>query len=323
MRSRLHREVSAGLARLSDEQLSALLASASPLGSGIGGRSAELTVGETPVFVKRIPLTDRESRPTTANVFGLPTFYQYGLGSTGFGAWRELAAHTMTTKWVLDGSFAGFPLMYHWRVLPDTPPEGFADDFGGIAGTVAHWDGSPAVRTRLEAIGRSTASLALFLEYVPQTLSRLFAASGPQLWVEDALARATAFMSSRGFVHFDGHFGNILTDGQQLFFADFGLASSTTFELSAAESAFLSDHLSYDHCYTMSHLLRGLLGGGRAHLDEWLAGHRTDPGIVSGIDSVIGRHARSTVVLDDFHRALMAGKWRTRFPADALRNSWR
>jgi hypothetical protein len=314
MRPHVHRKVSGRLARLSDSQLGAVLASATELGSSIGGRSGVLDLDGTPIFVKRVPLTDRESEPTTANVFQLPTFYQYGLGSAGFGAWRELAAHTMTTRWVLDGSYPDFPLMYHWRVLPDSPPEGFADDFGGIDGAVAHWGGSAAVRARLEAVGRSTSSLVLFLEYVPRTLGQLFAASGPQAWVEDALARGTAFMRSQRFVHFDGHFHNILTDGRQLFFADFGLALSAGFELSAAESAFLADHLVYDHCYTMSHLLRSLLGGGRAQLDAWLAGDRID----SDVDQVIGRHAAVAVILDDFHRALMGQKWLTPFPAGTL-----
>lgn len=38
-------------------------------------------------------------------------------GCPGFGAWRELAVHTMTTNWVLADRFQGFPLMYHWPVL--------------------------------------------------------------------------------------------------------------------------------------------------------------------------------------------------------------
>lgn len=46
-----------------------------------------------------MPLTDVELRPenvrSTANLFGLPTFYQYGVGSAGFGARRELAVHLM------------------------------------------------------------------------------------------------------------------------------------------------------------------------------------------------------------------------------------
>lgn len=162
------------LSLLSDRRLGEVVAAAPPVGSGIGGRSAELDVDGTRVFVKKVPLTEVETRPenvrSTANLFGLPMFYQYGVGSAGFGAWRELAVHTMTTNWVLGSEYEGFPLMYHWRVLPDSPPEGFVDEFGGIDGAVAHWEGSQAVRKRLEAIGRSAHSLVLFLEHVPQTL---------------------------------------------------------------------------------------------------------------------------------------------------------
>ncbi|CAM5675047.1 hypothetical protein SCANM63S_05404 [Streptomyces canarius] len=97
--------VSTQLSLLSDHRLGEAVAAATPLGSGIGGRSAELDINGIRVFVKRIPLTDTELRPenvrSTANVFELPMFYQYGVGSAGFGAWRELAVHTMTTNWAL------------------------------------------------------------------------------------------------------------------------------------------------------------------------------------------------------------------------------
>ncbi len=57
-----------------------------------------------PIFVKQIPLTDLEKQPenfrSTANIFKLPLSYQYGIGSAGFGAWRELATHIMTTKFL-------------------------------------------------------------------------------------------------------------------------------------------------------------------------------------------------------------------------------
>jgi hypothetical protein len=70
-----------------------------------------LEVAGTPVFVRRVPLTDLERRPenvrSTANLFALPVFCQYGLGGPGFGAWRELAVHTMTTNWVLTGEYEG------------------------------------------------------------------------------------------------------------------------------------------------------------------------------------------------------------------------
>ncbi|MFJ5842885.1 protein kinase family protein [Streptomyces shenzhenensis] len=332
--------VATRLSLLSDRRLGEVVAAADPLGSGIGGRSAALDVDGTRVFIKRVPLTDTELRPenarSTANLFGLPMFYQYGMGSAGFGAWRELAVHVMTTNWVLSNAYEGFPLMYHWRILPDFPPAGFADEFGGIEGAVVHWEGSSAVRERLEAIGRSSSSLVLFLEHVPQTLAdwlhdyRTAARDGsPYLWVEEALARGTAFMSSHGLVHFDAHFANVLTDGRLLYFADFGLALSTGFELSATEAKFLSDHLAYDRCHTVSHLLRhhlpdGLRGGMEhdVFLREWITGHQPDD-VPRGIAAVIDRHARTAVVMDEFHRRWLTESKRTPFPAAEIERAWR
>lgn len=79
--------VGARLSLLSDRRLGNAVSAAPNLGRGTGGRSAELDVEGTRVFVKRVPLTDVELQPehvrSTANVFGLPLFYQYGVGSTG------------------------------------------------------------------------------------------------------------------------------------------------------------------------------------------------------------------------------------------------
>ncbi|MGA5818036.1 hypothetical protein ACPC54_09275 [Kitasatospora sp. NPDC094028] len=78
-----HARVATRLALLSDRRLAELVAAAAPAGAGVGGRCAELEVDGTPVFVKRVPLTDLELRPehvrSTANLFGLPMFYQYEL----------------------------------------------------------------------------------------------------------------------------------------------------------------------------------------------------------------------------------------------------
>ncbi|MFC4033214.1 protein kinase family protein [Streptomyces polygonati] len=332
----------ARLSLLSDRRLAEAVAAAPSLGSGIGGRSAEMYVEGIRVFVKRVPLTDIELRPeharSTANLFDLPLFYQYGVGSAGFGAWRELATHIMTTSWVLRDEYAGFPLLYHWRVLPDSPPSGFADAFGGVEGAVAHWDGSPAVRRRLEAVRRSSFSLVLFLEHVPRTLDawlgeardatwREHGGRSPYQWVEDALLKGTEFMSKRGLVHFDAHFNNLLTDGRLVYFADFGLALSRDFELSPKEGAFLSDHLVYDRCYAPGHLLRhhlpdGLRGGAEhgTFLREWVAGHRPS-GVPGDIGAIIDRHAPHAIVLDDFHRRLITQSKRTPFPAAEIRRA--
>lgn len=335
--------VSARLSLLSDRRLGEAVASATPRGSGVGGRTGEFEVGGTPVFVKRIPLTDLESRPqnvrSTANVFGLPAFYQYGVGSSGFGAWRELAVHAMTTGWVLGGVCADFPLMYHWRVLPDSPPRGFADEFGGIDGAVAHWEGSSAVRERLEAIGRSSASVVVFLEHLPQTLAARLAADreagpgdgyGPRYaWAEERVMRTAAFMRSRGLVHFDAHFHNVLTDGRSIRFADFGLALSAEFDLSPTESAFLAAHRAYDSDYLANHLLRhhlpAALRGGREHdvfLRRWIAGDRPE-GIAPEIAAVVDRHARTALRVDGFQRRLLHESKRTPYPVSAAEQAGR
>ncbi|MFJ3306901.1 protein kinase family protein [Streptomyces sp. NPDC086549] len=334
--------VGARLSLFSDRRLGDAVAAAPSLGSGIGGRSAEMEVEGIRVFVKRVPLTDIELRPehlrSTANLFELPLFYQYGAGSAGFGAWRELAAQIMTTGWVLKNEYAGFPLLYHWRVLPDSPPRGFVDALGGVEGAVARWDGSQAVRRRLEAIGRSSFSLVLFLEHVPQTLAAWLggtrdAASlesrcdSSYRWAEAALMLGTEFMSARGLVHFDAHFANLLTDGRQVYFADFGLALSRDFDLSAEEDAFLADHLVYDRSYAPGHLLRHHLPddvrGGNDHgtfLRAWVEGRRPD-GVPPEIGVIIDRHAPHAIVLDDFHHRFLTQSKRTPFPAAEVRQA--
>ncbi|WP_440087327.1 protein kinase family protein [Streptosporangium sp. LJ11] len=311
-------KVSTHLALLGDRRLGDLVEGASMLGAGIGGASAALEVEGVRVFVKKVPLTEPELRPenvmSTANLFGLPAFYQYGLGSAGFGAWRELAVHTMATNWVLGEEHQGFPLLYHWRVLPGPPPSESAvfAEFGDLEGAVGHWEGSPAVRERLEAIRSSPASVVLFLEHVPQTLAAWLPGQdlSAYAWVDAELAETVAFMRSRRLVHFDAHFHNVLTDGHRLYFSDFGLALSPRFELSAGEAAFLTRHRDYDRAYTAAHLVNHHLAervrGGvdrDRFVRDWANGDRPS-GVPTAAVSVLTRHARTAVVMDEFHRRL-------------------
>jgi hypothetical protein len=268
-----HSAVSASLALRSDGALGELVDTAMPIGSGIGGKSALLEVAGTPVFVKRVPLTDLERQPehvrSTANLFDLPVFCQYGIGAIGgpgFGAWRELAVHTMTTNWVLAAEHEGFPLMYHWRVLPGSMP--LPEELADTERAVAYWGGGPQVSRRIEALKQSSASVALFLEYIPQNLHQWLGAqveAGDQTanracaMAERELAAGTSFMNSRGLLHFDAHFENILTDGRRLYFADYGLAISSQFELSQDEAGFFDRHQAYDRCYTATYLVNWLV----------------------------------------------------------------
>ncbi|WP_405983331.1 protein kinase family protein [Streptomyces sp. NBC_00872] len=341
---------STSLALRSDRELSQLLDVAVPIGSGIGGRSALLEVAGTPVFVKRVPLTDMERLPehvrSTANLFGLPTFCQYGIGGPGFGAWRELAVHTMTTNWVLAGQYEGFPLMYHWRVLPDTAqvlPEELAD----VERAVAYWGGGPEVRRRIEALEQSSASLALFMEYIPQTLHEWLteqvrvqvrvrvrvrvraddeAADRACSLVEKELEAGTSFMNARGLLHFDAHFQNILTDGRRLYFTDFGLALSSRFDLSPSEAAFFELHKTYDRCYTVSYLVNWLITAlygyerkEREALIRACAEGEDPPAGPQEARAILARHAPLAAVLTSFYGKLQDESRQTPYPLEALR----
>ncbi|MEU0894038.1 protein kinase family protein [Streptomyces massasporeus] len=331
--------VATSLALLGDTELRELLDSAVPLSAGIGGTSARLDVSGTPVFVKRVPLTDLEQRPehrrSTANLFGLPMICQYGIGGPSFGAWREVAAHAMTTNWVLSGQFQGVPLMYHWRVLPDEAPHR-AEELADVEKVVAYWGGSAGVRRRVEALHEGSASVALFLEYVPHTLHTWLTAraraGGEALdracsLVEKELAAGTSFMNSRGLLHFDAHFENILTDGRRLYFADFGLALSTRFALTPTEADFYDRHRAYDRCYTASWFVNWLISAlygedweTRGELIRAWAQGKGPAGAPPGTAEILTRNAPVAAVMTDFYRTLQRESRTTPYPGERLQH---
>ncbi|WP_431949006.1 protein kinase family protein [Actinacidiphila sp. bgisy167] len=338
-----HSEVATSLALHSDASLRELVDAAVPVGSGIGGKTALLEVAGTPVFVKRVPLTDVERQPehlrSTANLFELPDFCHFGvglIGQPGFGAWRELAAHTMTTNWVLAAENDGFPLMHHWRVLPDSTP--LPEELADVERAVAYWDGGPQIRRRIEALRQSSASIALFLEYIPQNLHQWLntrleagdeAADRACAMVERELAAGTSFMNSRGLLHFDAHFENILTDGHRLYFSDFGLAFSSRFDLSPDEVRFFDRHQTYDRAFTVTYLVNWLVTAlygfrredrdGRAALVRAYAAGERPTGIPAQAAAILARHAPIAAAVSDFNRAFQLRSRRTPYPLDEVR----
>ena len=320
--------VSTELALLSDERLAKLLEEATHIGTSIGGTAVLLNVRGTSIFVKKILLTDiervPENRMSTANLFNLPVFCQYGIGldigSPGFGAWRELAAHTMSTNWVLAGESSNFPLMYHWRVLPRSMQKPLtSEQLKQLEREVEYWDGSLAIRTRLEAKKQASAEVVLFLEYVPEDLNTWFGkqiaeggsvAESACIMVESNLKAITAFMNARDLLHFDAHFRNILTDGHQLYFTDFGLATSPRFDLSEVEAEFYKNHSTYDRCYIVTHLVNWLIGvlfgseNRNTIIHEYAigTGDRTFGPVVG---SIITRYAPIAVVMNEFYRKFL------------------
>lgn len=332
--------VATELELLSDYRIVELLENATPIGTSIGGTSALLEISGKKIFVKKIRLTDIERQPenrmSTRNIFELPLYYQYGIGSAGFGVWRELATHTMTTNWVLANECQNFPLMYHWRLLSRPIQESpTADQLTELEHDVEYWGGSPVIRTRLLANLNASADIVLFLEYFPENLHTWLrkkicenneSAESACKMVEINLKKINSFINSHGLLHFDVHFNNILTDGNDLYFADFGLAISNQFELSEAESDFFKKNYNYDQCYSMAYMVEWLLtqlfktenwaiGNYNAILHDYVTG-KGKP-LPSYMEAIITRYKPLAVVMNEFFRKLKESKT-TLYPASEL-----
>lgn len=330
MRAARHRRLSGLLASRGDTELAALVATARPNVVGVGGGSGVLDVDGVPVFVKRIPLTDRElAHPrSTANLFEVPVYCQYGVVSPGFNAWRELAANLVVTDAVLAGETRSFPVLYHWRVLPGRAP--VAAEHADIDTVVAALDGSPAVRARLEALAVASHSLVLFCEYVPHPALDWLSEDpvGKAAFVERQFAHIVEFLRGKQLLHMDGHFGNLRTDGERIYLTDFGLVTSPRFDLSAAERDFVQRHVAHDEGYAAMRLVNWLVmhacgvpvpadGVPRArneYVIRCAAGHipHDVPPVVAAI---LARHAPAAATMNAFYWRLFDGEVHAEFPA--------
>ena len=322
-----HERLSAFLASRGDGDLTALVGTRGDV--GVGGGSTVVDVRGTPVFVKRVPLTDRElARPhDTANLFDLPVCCQYGVGGPSFNAWRELAANRVVTDAVLAGATAAFPLLHHWRVLPGRSP--VAAEHTDVDGVVALMGGSQAVRVRLEALAAASHSVVLFSEYLPAPVEGWLAedAASKADVVERQLGGIVAFLRDRDLLHLDGHFGNLRTDGERLYLTDFGLATSPAFDLSAAERDFVRRNAGHDADYAAMRLVNWLVTtvcgvtvppgdvptARNAYVRRCADGYLPDdvPPVVAAI---LARHAPAAARANDFYWRLFDGDVRAEYP---------
>ena len=321
-----HERLSAVLSSRSDRELEVLVGAHG--NSGVGGGSGVLDVDGTPVFVKRVPLTDRElARPSTANLFDLPMFCQYGIGGPSFNAWRELAANRLVTEAVLAGGTAAFPLLHHRRVLPGRAP--VAAEHTDVDDVVAMMDGSTAVRARLEALAAASHSLVLFCEHIPHPVEGWLGEEpvSKAEAVERQFAETVTFLRDRQLLHMDAHLGNMRTDGERLYLTDFGLATSPRFELSAAERDFVRRNAAHDAEYAAMRLVNWLVtdacgvtvppGGVPTARNEYVRRCATGdipddvPPVVAG---VLARHAPAAARMNGSYWRLFGGDVHAEYP---------
>jgi hypothetical protein len=325
-RGPLHQKVSAALGSRSDVELAALVGTGQAISVGVGGGTELLDIDSVPVFTKRIPLTDREvtNWGSTANLFDLPMFYQYGIGGPGVNAWRELAANISVTDAVLAGETQSFPVLYHWRVLPGRSP--VADEHADVDAAVAAQSGSPAVRARFEALAAATFSLLLFCEYISHPIADWLRENpiDKAVAVERQFSEIVTLLRDRELLHMDGHFGNIRTDTERIYLSDFGLATSPRFDLSAAERDFTAQHVGHDADYAAMRLVNWLVtdvcgvpnGDPVAH-DEYVrqcaAGLAPDD-VPPAIAAILTRHAPAAAKMNAFYARLFHGDLHAEYP---------
>jgi hypothetical protein len=328
-RNARHRRLSTFLASCGDVELAELVDAGRTGSVGVGGGSVVVDVDGVPVFVKRIPLTDVElAHPgSTANLFDLPVFCQYGIVSPGFNAWRELAANVVVTDAVLAGETQSFPVLYHWRVLPGRSP--IAAEHADVDAVVAALGGHPSVRVRLEALAAASCSLMLFCEYIPHPVPEWLREDpvGKAAAVERQFSRIVTFLRGRELLHMDAHLGNMRTDGERIYLSDFGLATSPHFDLSDAERDFAERHATHDAGYAAMRLVNWLvtdvcgvpvpIGGAPVARNEYVrrcaAGHIPDD-VPPAVAAILTRHAPAAAKMNSFYWRLFGGDIHAEYP---------
>jgi len=244
-RDRYH-EVNVRLAQTDNRQLDDMLGKSAS--SGGWGGTHTIKVGVDKVFVKRLLLTELEYKNlfSTANLYDMPTYYNYGVGSAGFGAFRELVTHVKTTSWVLDGSHANFPIMYHYRIVP-TAGEPTVLGEERHQEYIRYWGSNSGIDRYIRERCKATHEVIVFLEHFPHVLYHWLPKNLDKTEsLTNEMLATTEFLRAKGIIHFDAHFGNIVTDGVHPYLTDYGLALDGSFSLSAEERRFFKRHRDYD-----------------------------------------------------------------------------
>jgi serine/threonine protein kinase len=213
------------------------------------GKINILNLDDSKVFIKRIPLTELEYKNlfSTKNLYNLPTFYNYGVGSAGFGAFRELVTHIKTTNWVLSKECENFPLMYHYRIVENNISN-IEIDYEKHNKYIERWNNDKNISEYIISRKKSKYEIVLFLEYIPFVISTWLNKNTNKVnsFVEQ-ITKTIDFLIKKEIIHFDIHNGNILTDGDNFYLTDFGLTLDRNFDLSKKEQDFFDKNSHYDY----------------------------------------------------------------------------
>jgi len=270
-------KLSSEIAQVDDASLRSIFDTTEPTNGW--GKNHVLEVGGDKVFVKRVPLTDLEyeNRYSTRNLYSLPAYYNYGVGSAGFGPFRELVANIKTTNWVLSGEIETFPLLYHHRICKSSGAK-TPVDLERHNRYVKYWNGNENIDRYVLDRASAGHEMVLFLEYVPDVLHGWLKDRTERTGdVVDHLIQTVDFLREKGLIHFDAHFHNILVDEDRPYLTDFGLVLDKRFVLGEDEKELFRTHLSYDYAeifayldYILDHRYQALSADEKLEIDTLL-----------------------------------------------------
>ena len=165
-RKALYDRLSCELSSFNDIELQNLLNQSVLQSKSLGGKTGLVTIDGKQVFYKIIPLAgsemSKENKFSTANFFNLPQYFQYGLGSLGFGAWREHKILYQTSDWVLKEDIGNFPIVYHSRIMPASCGETCEEAYNETEKYIKMWPNNAEIKSLFEVLILFILAILLF-----------------------------------------------------------------------------------------------------------------------------------------------------------------
>lgn len=225
------------------------------VGQGYGINSI-IDVNDTKIFTKTIPVTkiDLENMYNTSNIHNLPTYYNYGVGSAGFGCWRELAFHIKASNWVIDNKCPNFPILYHYRIIENKTVATKFDKYKFNKINFEYWSSNENIELYIKNRSNTNHFIVICLEYFPLTLNKTNIIKENVDWYQKQILTIILFLKKQKVIHFDAHPGNLVTDEKILILTDFGLVLDKSFSLSKQEISFFNRNTDYDKATLISNI---------------------------------------------------------------------
>jgi len=216
------------------------------------------------VFMKKIPLTTLEYNNIfdTSNLYNLPTFYNYPIGSAGINCFRELSMHVKTTKWVLEGKIENFIMMYHYRIIKKENhiiDEIQKENINKKVKT--KWNNDKNIKKYLMERLNAPYEIIVVMEYFPITLNEWLKQDITNVYsYKKQIFPLLNFLEKQYIIHFDSHSKNFVVSKEGIIYMiDFGLVLDLEFNLTKEEIKFFYKNTMFDYGLSIMNILLPLL----------------------------------------------------------------